>query len=264
MKFVLIAVLIGVCLGSCPLYTPSATEFFLPNAGGVCSARTEDATSIKYEFTECKAGEVCPVTLGKEDKCKLVTEVPKYYNGEIGCTTNTQCISGTCTGEDVKKCGGKPLDGVCSKDEDCDVALGCTSKKCQALLGVGETCGIDTGKCKTHLVCDDGTCAKAGSKKNGDAAFAPLACSSYFTYKQDTTYNCVAGPKLKGGTGTEPKKCTSPTDKCEYELTLGDTTTIALDEGECHCGRTKSGFAYCQPGMGDNTERITKVHLIYN
>jgi len=204
----------------------------------------------KYFLQPCKEkNQVCEITaiFGVPGTCTEYYSKPTLLPGEA-CTHEKQCISGICEQKNPtdlnKVCIGYSIDKECLLDEECSEGLQCLNKVCKPLQPKGDQCSL-SNKCKVSLVCDQGICTEIGSKKVGEKAEVPAACSTFFV----KDHQCANGPVLKHEENSEGLRC-PPSGECTYkfEEAKGEENEYKLP---CSCGISEHNEGYCMPGRGD-------------
>jgi hypothetical protein len=137
------------------------------------------------------------------------------------CTSNTDCLSNSCTGTGTKHCAKSPALGACLVASDCTTGI-CTGAVCQKAAPAG-TCATNSD-CTTN-VCTTNVCQKAA---NGGTCTTSSDCS-------DTTHNATCtGNVCKAhvnGTCTAGTGCLSGT--CTGGKCLGVTNDTCANNGDC-------------------------------
>ena len=217
--------------------------------------------------------------LDSEVQCYQPTSAPAAavadgYPGDL-CGVNSQCLSNICT---QGKCAGVIAASLCKKDADCEVGLYCdtgNTGKCQALIGLGETC-TSSQQCVMNAGCNfangpTGTCVAYYSvgvsttnfvSDCGVGTFLPGGSSilqgngymvSYSAFCASGTCE-ITGPGANTGycvnsyaqTSPIPTTCNFLKTDCVSSNGPGAGSTYNL----CACGRA-SGSRYCTLDLGD-------------
>lgn len=215
--------------------------------------------------TYCPASNL-PSAQGVETHCTTPpagkTEVQDAANTFPGdpCTTDTQCLSGTCTGG---YCAGKAAGAACEQSSECnpgnycDVANGCT-----ALVAEGADCDGDE-MCPMNMGCNNGFCvlyfsvAEAGTVTDcsnpNDSNYPnfPIGVDATIQYSVFCTSGvCNADGKTCSSALTSttplPVKCSQAQGDCPTSNGQGLTGYTT-----CQNGKNSAGQAYCAAEAGD-------------
>ena len=253
---------------------------------GICS-RKEITTEgdVLFQLNPCRSNQICNLNFGEEiDKCIPKDSVPTLLQGEL-CNSNSDCISGICDQNQIKRCTA-PLkeNDLCSSHSECPVGTSCAQystysgdNKCLKLLQENNTeakCdNYEFGlKCQTNLICNGGICIKPGSLKEGAVTYMPIACNSFYMYKNaaDTKFTCVKGPYLLNESNQKiysklPVVC-EENQKCNYSI-IYDKKEVILPPKKCPLSLTNSSISFCHPGianLGAEIEKFFKYIQQYN
>lgn len=198
------------------------------------------------------------------------TTVDSLYPGAL-CTANSQCLSGNCTGA---VCQGNSTNQACSDHSDCNPGLYCgASNTCVDQVAVGGACFVDY-QCVNSAGCD-----KPNFSAGKCVAYYSVAVKSQVQYcvgesseafsRLCSTGVCTLVTPGQNGVGncsdlsanvnyTAP--CLSDTDCVAKVGTTNQTIT-----GDCQCGYSVSGNAYCNAFSGDPPSvtvlNLYKAHL---
>jgi hypothetical protein len=230
--------------------------------GGACTSDEQCASGKCGEgacHTPCTSDSQCPSTAFCEplgDFCK-----PKLANGTgVGCTADTQCLSGHCI-EIGLSCVQCEAHDACGSDHYCDGNLTCKTK-----VGLGGTCTSDDqcssgecgeGKCQTPCT-SDGQCPST-------AFCEPLGKFCKPKFPSGTGVGCTADTQCLSGhcieIGLSCVQCESSAHcassqfcnglfQCEAKLPLGATCTQDSSCQSGHC--TDIGLTCVQCEMNDH------------
>mmetsp|Transcript_15591 Transcript_15591/g.28348 ORF Transcript_15591/g.28348 Transcript_15591/m.28348 type:complete len:697 (+) Transcript_15591:1267-3357(+) len=194
------------------------------------------------------------------------TAVVSPQNPGASCASNSQCISNVCTNA---LCQGNSTNAACSSHSDCGVGLYCASNStCQAQIAVGGNCYVDY-ECVNSAGCDKptytaGKCVAYYSVGVKSQVQYCVAESTEAVSRLCSTGVCsLTTPNVNGlGNCTDlaanvnyGAPCNSDTD-CVAKVGTS-TSTIT---GDCQCGFSASGNAYCNAFSGDQPS-VTVLNL---
>lgn len=246
---------------------------------GVCSRKSIGLDGLAYfQINPCDKGQVCNFNFGSEDDfCISNKTIPTKYPGEF-CSDPYECFSGICQPQSgVKICQATlQKNNLCQDNSECPVGTSCAIdpantdySRCFDLLGENETvnsCDYTPGgfKCKTNLICNNKKCIKPGSLVEGNITFSPIACKTFYMYKQENENNfvCTTGPYLANSSGGQiitslPKYC-KENEPCNYVIKYNQKT-IQLPSKTCPLSMNNVSGGYCHPGIGNLNKEIDSL-----
>ena len=236
----------------CPSQTCSTKDEY-PNCAIISNF------SNKIEWHKCRETDrICIPNTPNSYKCSKPNLPPGSFVPEgmgVNCYSGKE-INGVCMGVE--------LNGNCTSDIDCDVALFCSpdTGSCKNLVAVGEECsppgkGYNVSVCVPYALCINSRCVRFGSLALGETnlEFINAACES--NYVHPLLGLCAIGWQLDQGLPI------SIHDKCPISYKGKNVThdSMFIQASTPICGLRADQLGLCRPGPQNTKQYLKTVYI---
>jgi len=224
------------------------------------SCYLETNTTVSMQLCRSSSAPYCDVDSSNPypSNCTVApTPTVTPANPGAACSANSDCISGNCTSS---VCVGNSTGASCSTNSNCGVGLYCaTSGSCTAQVAIGGDCYLDY-QCVNNAGCDKPTFSIGKCKAyysidvKSQVQFCVSQGAEAFS-RLCTTGVCTLDVPNQNGLGYCAPNAVNVNgfaNACSYDTdcvaSSGNNATIT---GECDCGYSVNGSAYCNAFSGD-------------